>query len=85
MKKTNTYFKYSNDLWRFVSKVIKAIVSSIPSEKVYLEPNKKAKVYMGDEEIKPDYEKHYQRPRSKPVVEKQTLLKEIKKTDVSHK
>lgn len=84
MKTTNIYFQYLNDFWQFVVKVIKAIVSGIPSEKVYLEPNKKAKVYMGDEEIKPDYEKHYHRPHAKPVVEKQTLRKEIKKTDVNH-
>jgi hypothetical protein len=35
-----------------------------------------------NEEIGPDTEIHHHRPFSKPVVEKQTLLKETKKAKV---
>lgn len=80
MKTKNIYANYLNDFWRLISKVSKAIVSGIPSQKVYLKPNIKSSVFVGDEEIKPDYEKHYHRPLSKPAVEQQTLRKEIKKS-----
>ena len=85
MKTTNIYSKYLNDFWSFISKVPKAIVSGMPSQKVYSKPNKESKVYLGDEEIKQDYEKHYHRPDSKTVVEKQTILKETKKSRGTHK
>ena len=85
MKTTNIYLKYLYDFCRFIGNVVKAIVSGIPSQKVYLEPNKKSNVFVGDEEIKPDHEKHYHRPPSKPVVEQQTLRKEIKKSIRNYK
>ena len=79
MKKQKTYIKYLNRLWHSLSKVIKAFVSGISPEKVNLKPNQNTKVYIEDEVIKIDREKHYHRPFNKPVAEKQTLLKETKK------
>lgn len=85
MKATNMYFNYLNDFWRFIGKLSKAIVSGIPSQRVYSEPQKKSNVFVGDEEIKKDYDKHYHKPLSKPVAEQQTLRKEIKKSIRKHK
>ncbi len=80
MNTTNIYFNYLNNVWRFIGKVSKAIVSGIPSQKIYLKPNRKSNVFVDDEELKPDYEKHYHKPLSKSAVEQQTLRKEIKKS-----
>lgn len=85
MRTTNIYLEYLNNFWCFLGKVAKAIVSGIPSQKTYLEPNKESKVFMGDENTKPDYEKHYHKPLSRPAVEKQTLRKEVKKAKGSNK
>lgn len=85
MNTTNIYFKYLNDFWCFIGKVSKAIMSGIPSQKIYLKPNKKSNIFVQDEEIETDYEKHYHKPFSKPAVEQQTLRKEIKKTIRNHK
>ena len=79
MKTTNVYINYLYGIGRFFSKVIKSVMSGISTQKVYLEPTKNSKVFVGDEEIKPDYEKHYHKPFAKPPVEQQTLRKEIKK------
>lgn len=84
MKTNNIYAHYLNNFWRAIAKVSKAIVSGIPTQKVYQKPDKKDNVFLGDEEIKPDYEKHYHRPLSKPAVEQQTLRKEIKKSNKKH-
>ncbi len=85
MKTKNVYIKYLNDFLRFLGKIPRAIVSGIASQKVYSRPNKKSTVYQSDEDVKPDVEKHYHRPVAKPVVEKQTLLKETKKVKGQHK
>jgi hypothetical protein len=84
-KHIHMYMKYLNDFWRFIGKVSKAIVSGIPSQKVYLEPTRQSNVSVGDEEIKPNFEKHYHRPLSRPAVEQQTLRKESKKAGGIHK
>ena len=85
MKTQNVYIKYFTDFWFFIRRGAKAIISGIPSQKVYSGPNRMSKVHMGDEKIKPDFEKHYHRPHAKPVVEKQTLRKESKKVKVHYK
>ena len=72
----NIHIKYLNDTLRLVSNVFKSIVSIIPAQKVSMKPNKKSRVFVRDEDIKPDYEKHYHKPYSKPAVEKQKFRKE---------
>ena len=79
MKPTSIYTGYLQSIWIYFSKIIKAIVSGIPSKKTYFKPNIKSRVSLRDEEIGSDTEIHHHRPFSKPVVEKQTLLKEAKK------
>lgn len=79
MKPTNIYSSYLQSLWNCFNKIDKAIISGIPSNKVYFKPNKKSTLQIKNKEIGPDTEKHHHRPISKPVVEKQTLLKETKK------
>jgi hypothetical protein len=75
MKPTNIYSSYLQSLWNYFNKIAKAIMSGIPSNKVYFKSNKKSTIQIKNEEIGPDTEKHHHRPISKPVVEKQTLLK----------
>ena len=79
MKPTNIYAGYLQSIWKYFTNIIKAIISGIPSNRVDTKPNQKSKVIVRDEEIRQDSEIHHHRPHSKPVVEKQTLLKESKK------
>lgn len=85
MKTTNQYFNYLTDFMRFLGKIAKAIVSGMTVQKAYSKPNGESKVYISDEEMKPDFKKQYYRSSSKPIVEKQTLSKEIKKVRGSNK
>ncbi len=79
------YVKYFYGFLRFLGKIPKAIVSGIPTQKIYSKPDKVSKVYSGDDEVMHDFDKHHHKPESKPVVEKQTLLKETKKLQGHHK
>jgi urate oxidase len=79
MKTTNIYSSYLQSLGNYFNKIAKTIISRIPTNKVYFKSNNKSTVQIKNEEIGPDAEKHHHRPISKPVVEKQTLLKETKK------
>ena len=79
MKPNNIYSNLIFRVWLFIKKASMAIVSAVPAEKVYSTKNRKSEVYIRDEDSKNDQEKHYHRPISKPVVEKQTLIKEVKK------
>lgn len=79
MKPTNMFSSYLQSFWNYFSKIVKAIISGIPTNKVYFNPNKKSTVQIKNEEIGPDTEQHHHQPISKPVVEKQTLQKETKK------
>ncbi len=56
-----------------------SVVSGLPRDKYLLKPENKVIIHNKKETFKPDDEKHYHRPIAKPVVEKQTLLKESKK------
>ena len=71
-------------IWYFFSKIIIAIVSGMQGKKFYSKPFVKINFYQRNHEIKPDMKIHYHRPISRPVAEKQTLLKEIKKTRIPH-
>ena len=79
MKTHNIYTNIIFSIWYFIKKASIAIVSAVPAEKIYSTKSRKSKMYIVDEESKNDKEKHYHRPISKPVVEKQTLTKEAKK------
>ncbi|WP_346856460.1 hypothetical protein [uncultured Draconibacterium sp.] len=69
---------------RFCGKIVTTIVSGLPRERITLKPENKATLVNKKESFKRDDEKHYHRPVAKPVVEKQTLLKEVKKTKAPH-
>jgi hypothetical protein len=79
MKTDNIYTKVILSIWYFVKKASIAIVSAVPNQKIRPTELRKSKLYFLDEDFKDDKEKHHHRPISKPVVEKQTLLKEAKK------
>jgi hypothetical protein len=66
-------------LLRFFGNIITTIVSGIPRERITLKPKNKTPLLSKKEDLKSNTEKHYHRPLAKPVVEKQTLLKETKK------
>jgi len=70
---------YSLNIWNFIANIATAIVSGLPREKVEIRPTSKTILQKPNESFKPTSEKHYHRPTAKPVVEKQTLLKEEKK------
>lgn len=68
----------------FFAKIVKAILSGITKEKVFLKPTNATILQTKKEHFKPNSEKHYHRPIAKPPVEKQTLLKESKRPKASH-
>jgi len=61
-----------------------AIVSGLPKEKILFNPVNKKMLHNKKEIFNISSEKHYHRPISRNAVEKQTLLKEKKKTRVMH-
>ena len=62
-----------------MQKVCMGIVSAFPTEKVFSTNSNSSRVILKDEQVIKDTAKYYHRPRAKPAVEKQTLLKEGKK------
>ena len=82
MKTKNALSDNLKKFGNFFRKLVKAIVSGIPSEKIYTNPGGKSRIPINKLNVKSDIEKHYHKPVSKPVVEKQTLLKEKKKEKV---
>jgi len=79
MNQTKNKSGFLQNLWNLIRKIAKAIVSGIPTEKTDLTPHQKSAVYNTQKKMKTDDQKHYHKPVGKPVVEKQTLLKEKKK------
>ena len=75
---------YLRSIWNYISNLVKAIVSGMPREQVTYKPGHKTTIHRPKENFRPDAEKHYHRPISKPPVEKQTLLKENKKAKTVH-
>jgi hypothetical protein len=73
------------NLGAFFSKIATAIVSGLPRQKLISKPENKTILHSKKENFKIDIEKHYHHPIAKPVVEKQTLLKESKKAKSVHK
>lgn len=65
-------------------KIATAVVSGLPKRKLLFRPVNKSLVHLGKTSVKPDNAKHYHKPIAKPVVEKQTLLKEKKKVRSVH-
>jgi hypothetical protein len=68
----------------FLVKIPTAIVSGLPRKKLLDTPVNKSILHTMDVERRSESEKHYHRPVAKPVVEKQTLLKEKKKAKAVH-
>ena len=66
----------------FFAKIATAIVSGAPGRRIFFRPQNKSVFQPQEMSFKPDSEKHYHRPKSKPAVEKQTLLKEKKKIKI---
>jgi len=78
--------KQSNlkSLGSFFGKIATAIVSGLPRQKFVSKPRNKTVLHSKNENFKADNDKHYHHPIAKPVVEKQTLLKETKKMRSAH-
>ncbi|WP_163325375.1 hypothetical protein [Draconibacterium mangrovi] len=68
----------------FGGKMATAIVSGLPNSKVIFKPVNKSFLQIRTKNVKFHDEKYYHRPIAKPVVEKQTLLKEKKKVKIAH-
>ncbi|MCF8381183.1 MAG: hypothetical protein K9H49_16545 [Bacteroidales bacterium] len=79
MKHAKNESGFLQKVWNFIKRCCIAIVSGIPRQKVELKPPGKTSVYTHPKEKKAESEKRYHKPVAKPVVEKQTLLKEKKK------
>lgn len=79
MKTNNLYTDLILNAWEFVKKVSIGIVSALPAGKAYTTHTSTSRMHSRNEEIITGPDKYYHRPRSKPAVEKQTLLKEVKK------
>ncbi len=75
---------YLRKIGNLVARMSKAIVSGIPREKAVLKPRNYTIQHNEKPYAKPGSEKYYHRPTGKPVVEKQTLLKEKKKAKLGH-
>ena len=72
------------DIWHFISKLSKAIVSGIPSQKMEFKPTKHEKVHARPDELRQNAGSRKHRPSSRPAAEKQSLLKETKKAKGIH-
>lgn len=68
----------------FFSKMVSAVVSGLPKAKLLFKPSTKTFLQIKKKYLKSKSEKYYHRPLAKPVVEKQTLLKEKKKARTVH-
>lgn len=84
MKSTSVFSTYLQKIWKYISVFTTSVVSGIPSDKNYFKPRKESTIQVKKEGMKPGFEKHYHRPVSKPVVEKQTLSQEKKKMKSSN-
>lgn len=67
------------NIWDFIVKISTAIVSGIPRDKFYSNPDKKLLIHKRKQRTAISNEKHFHRSISKPAAERQTLLKEKKK------
>lgn len=79
MKNKNVNQNWFYSIGNFLKQISIAIVSGFPSKKMYFKKERNTVVYQKQQNIVLDNEKHYHKPIAKPVVEKQTLLKEKKK------
>lgn len=75
--------RYRSFVANFMKKITTAIIAGIPDAGLKFKPWNRTTVYLKNKAVKPDIEKHYHRSKSKPAVEKQTLLKETKKAKTS--
>ena len=70
-------FKNLHYLYRCI---LKSNIFNIQRGKFLFKPDKNKRVHISyDNDMSIDHEKHYHRPNTRPVVEKQTLIQEKKK------
>ena len=79
----NAKGKMVSNLTSLFSKIATVMVSGLPRTKVLFRPVNKSFLKSRKENIKTNSEKYYHKPIAKPVVEKQTLLREKKKVRLS--
>ena len=84
MRTKTPEFTQLKKLGDFFRKIATAIVSGLPRQTFVSKPMNKTVLYSKNENFKGDNKKHYHHPIAKPVVEKQTLLKETKKMKSSY-
>ena len=84
MKTTNATRSRLENVGGMIGNFAKAVVSGLPRNKVYIKTETKQTFHPQNRLLRSAYEKHYHRATGKPVVERQTLLKESKKARVTH-
>ncbi|MFC2087762.1 hypothetical protein ACFLSA_06350 [Bacteroidota bacterium] len=84
MKTSSINTGFLQTLHYLYNKITSSKIFIIPATRLVFKPNRKSTVQINYKEMKIDTEKHYHRTVAKPVVEKQTLLKEKKKAKSSH-
>ena len=80
----NAKGKLASNLTALFSKIATVLVSGLPRNRVLFRPLNKSFLQARKGNVKTNSEKYYHKPIAKPVVEKQTLLKEKKKVRPSH-
>ena len=84
MRSKTSRFNSLKSVGKLLSRIITAVVSGLPRKEIVFKPEINSRVQNRKENIKTDNEKHYHHPISKPVVEKQTIIKEKKKVKAVH-
>lgn len=80
----NVKRKLVSNLTSLFSRIATVMISGLPRNKVLFKPVNKSFLQYRKENVKINSEKYYHKPIAKPVVEKQTLLKEKKKIRTTH-
>ena len=70
---------FLQNLWNFIGKVSKAIVSGIPNEKPDLRPKQKSRVFQATKKMKSDEEHHGETARASGSSKLSNNLKNIMK------
>lgn len=81
--KTRPEFVIRNSFTGMLKRILTAIVSGFPGKRIWFKPRNKHVYHDPLKVMRPDVNKYYHRPRAKPVVEKQTLLREKKKINTT--
>ena len=79
MKNTSANMGFIQGIKNFFKKIINSKDLSIPSTKLIFRPNNKSTIESPKNKKNTDFNKHNHKPNTRPVAEKQSLLKEKKK------